>query len=436
MSTYAPLHLGINCPGHGTYRAAWRRDGIDPLGTADPEFYIRVARTAERGLFDAVFTADVPALAPTWATDPQRNTLDPLLALTAAATATDRVGLVATVSPTWHHPFNLARSLGSLDRISHGRAGWNVVTSYSPLVASHFGLTELPPKAERYARAAEFLDVVDELWRTWAPDAVVADKTTGRYSREGGVRPVDHRGQYFSLRGGGVLPPSEQGLPVLFQAGASDDGLDLAARYADATFVAAATVDAAVEYRQRLDAASAIRAAGRPRVLALPGLAVTLGSTDAEAARRADELRDASAEAAGLAALAERLGVPPDRIDPDAPLPLDPERFELRKADTSEGFLRSLWHLSVAGLSAREIIRRGVGHLSVVGGPATVAETIEKWFATGAIDGFNLMFDVIDETFAPFVDEVVPLLQASGLFRRGYSGATLREHLGLPVPVW
>lgn len=431
-----PLHLGVNCPGLGSYRGAWRRDGVDPLGTSTPDFYVRIAQTAERGLFDAVFTADVPALTPTWQTEPQRASLDPILALTASALATERVGVVATVSTSWHHPYNLARSIASLDRISHGRAGWNVVTSYNPLVSPNYGLETLPPKPERYARAREFVGVVDDLWRTWAPDAIVADKDTGVFAVPGRVRPVEHRGEYFTVIGGGVVPPSEQGLPVVFQAGASPEGLDLAARYADATFVAAATLDAARDYRRRVDAASHARTPGRPKVLSLPGLVVTLGSSDEEARRRRDEFLDPETESGNLRMLAQRIGVAPEEIDLDAPLPLDEELVERRRHDTSEGFLRSIASLAESGRTVREIARYGFGHLSVAGGPKTVADTIETWFSTGAVDGFNVMFDVIDEAFPAFVDEVVPILQERGLYRRRYHGSTLREHLGLPVPSW
>ncbi|BCJ47669.1 nitrilotriacetate monooxygenase component A [Actinoplanes ianthinogenes] len=426
------LHLGINCPGLGAYGGAWRRDGIDPLGTANPDFYVRIAQLAERGLFDAIFTADVPALQPTWETEPQRAGLDPVLALTAAALATEHLGVVATVSTSWHHPVNLARSIASLDRISHGRAGWNVVTSYHPLVAPYYGRDPLPPKDRRYARAREFVEVVGALWRTWTPDAIVADKATGQYARPGGVRPIDHDGDFFAVTGGGLLPPSEQGLPVVFQAGGSPEGFDLAARYADATFVAAGTLDAAHDYRARLAAASRARAPGRPAVLALPGMVVSLGATDEEAERRREEFFDG----ANLALLAQRLGVPVEQLDPDAPLRLPGDLFERRRQDTSEGFLRSIRFLADEGLTVRDVARYGWGHLTVAGSPKTLADTIEQWFAAGAADGFNLMFDVIDEGLPAFVDEVVPILQERGLFRRRYTGRTLRHHLGLPIPTW
>lgn len=435
MSGAAPLHLGVNCVGIGNYDGVWRRPGIDPLGTSGAEYYVRVAQTAERGLFDAVFTADSPGLIPNWENEPQKNSVDPILAMTVAAQATEYVGVVPTVSTSWHHPWNFARTLQSLDRISHGRAGWNAVTSYSTAAAASFGLETVPAKEQRYARAAEFIEVVEKLWRSWDPDAIVADKVTGRFARPDGVHQVEHRGEFFTVLGGGVVPRSEQGLPVIFQAGGSPEGFALAARFADATFAATATPDGARDYRRRLDAAGVgVRAPGRPRVMALPGLIVTLGSTDEEAARRNDEFFTPEMDAANLELMAHFLGVDASTLDPDAPLSIDLAAFEERRKHTSEGNLRAIQYVAETGRTIREIGRFSWGHISVVGGPKTIADQMEAFFATGAIDGFNLMFDVSDETFGPFVDEVIPILQERSLFRRRYTAKTLRGHLGLPVP--
>jgi FMN-dependent oxidoreductase (nitrilotriacetate monooxygenase family) len=430
------LHLGLNAPSLGTYRTAWRRERIDPAGMATGEFYVRLAQTAERGLFDAFFLADQPTLHPGWEHSAQPARLDPVIALTGAAQHTERIGLVVTVSSTWHHPYNLARTIQSLDRASHGRAGWNVVTSYNPQIAANYGLTALPPKEERYARAREFVEVVLALWRTWSPDAIVADKDAGVFARAGKVRPVSHHGAYFTVDGGSTVPPSEQGLPVIFQAGASDDGLDLAARHADAVFVSATTLETAIDYRRRLDAASAVRKAGRQRVIALPGVVLTLASTDEEAWRRRDELDAGDGSLTGREFLASRLGLRIDELDLDAPVPLERIDIEARSRETSEGFLRSVVALAATGRPLRDLLHQGTGHLVAIGAPGTIADTFEQWLATGAIDGFNLMFDVIEEGLPLFVDEVVPLLQQRGLYRRKYEGATLRDHLGLPVPHW
>lgn len=395
-----------------------------------------MAQLAEQGLFDAFFLADQPALDGGWERNASAARLDPVIALTLAAAHTEYIGLVATVSSTWQHPYNLARAIQSLDRVSHGRAGWNVVTSYDPRIAAGYGLDETPPKTERYARAREFTAVVEALWHTWSPGAIVADKRSGVFARAGAVTPVSHDGEFFKVHGGSTVPPSEQGLPVIFQAGGSDHGLDLAGRYADAVFVSAMTLEVAVDFRARLDHASRVRTPGRPRVLVLPGAALTLASTDAEAARRRDELDGTDGSLSGRQYLAGRLGLSPDELDLDSPLPLHKVNLEERMKVNSEGFLRSIVALAETGKPLRELLRDGTGHLTIVGSPATVADTFENWFATSAVDGFNLMFDVIEESLPLFVEEVVPILQERGLFRRKYEGTTLRDHLGLPRPRW
>jgi FMN-dependent oxidoreductase (nitrilotriacetate monooxygenase family) len=427
------LHLGLNAPA-GLRGSAWRRASVDSLGSANAEYYVRLGQEAERGLFDALFLNDQPTLHPGWETSPQAR-LDPLIALASVAQHTEKIGLVATVSTSWNHPYNLARSIGSLDRASHGRAGWNVVTSYNPLIAANFGL-ELPPKEERYARAGEFVDVVIELWQTWAPDAIIADRERGRWADPEKVRLVRHRGEYFSVTGGSSVPSSEQGLPVILQAGASDAGLKLAARVADATFVAATTVDAALAYRRRLDAASVVREKRQAPVLALPGATLVLAATDEEAERRWAEGIDADGAASSVAHLATRLGLPVGTLDLDAPIPLEQVDLEGRRQADSAGFVDSMLAAARTGRTVREILRGGAGHLQVVGSPRTVADLFEQWFARGAADGFNLMFDVVEEGLPLFVDEVVPILQERGLYRRAYAGSTLREHLGLPIPRW
>jgi FMN-dependent oxidoreductase (nitrilotriacetate monooxygenase family) len=429
------LHLGLNAP-TGIRGSGWRRPGVDPLGAANVEYYVRLAQTAERGLFDAFFINDQPVLHPGWETSPAPLRLEPLIALASVAQHTERIGLVPTLSTTFNYPYSLARAVGSLDRASHGRAGWNVVTSYNPQIAAGFGGQRLPEKQERYARAREFVEVVLELWQTWAPDAIVADKQSGRFADPAKVRLVRHHGDHFSVVGGLAVLSSEQGWPVLFQAGASDEGLDLAARCADATFVSAPALDVAVDYRRRLDAASAARPASRPPVLTMPGATLVLASTEGEAQARWEESLEADGTAGSLSHLAGRLGLPADALDLDAPVPLDLVDVERRKREDSAGFVSSIVAVARSGRTVREILRDGVGHLQIVGSPKTVADLFERWFAAGVADGFTLMFDIIDEGLPLFVAEVVPILQDRGLFRSAYEGTTLREHLALPMPRW
>ncbi|MEV8516010.1 NtaA/DmoA family FMN-dependent monooxygenase [Dactylosporangium sp. NPDC051484] len=436
MTNGRRLHLGLNAPPLGSSPYGWRRAGIDPLSSATGEFYARIAVEAERGLFDALFLNDQPTLHPGWETSPAPLRLDPIVALATAAQHTRWIGLVPTISTTWNHPYNLARSIASLDRASHGRAGWNVVTSYNPKIAANFGLSRLPSKQDRYARAAEFIDVVADLWRTWAPDAIIADKQTGVFTRPGGVRLVEHHGAYFTVHGGATVPPSEQGLPVLFQAGGSPEGIALAARYADAAFVSTPTLESALEYRARAAAAATARATDRPRLLVLSGAALTLASTDEEALRHRIELEGSDTDAVGVGHIAARLGIPIAALDLDSPIPLDLVDVEARRRDDSEGFVNSIVHVARTGRPLREILRTGVGHLAVIGSPEKVADIFEEWFRADAVDGFNLHFDVVEEGLPAFVDEVVPLLRKRGIYRHAYDGGTLRSHLGLPTPQW
>ncbi|OZC55475.1 hypothetical protein CH267_12915 [Rhodococcus sp. 06-621-2] len=428
------MHIALNVPNMGWLHSGWRLPEVDPLGTSSSEFYVRTAQLAEQGLFDVLFLADIPALTDSPDVAPQGMSLDPVLTLTAVAQHTERIGLVPTVSTSFHHPYNVARTIGSLDRISHGRAGWNAVTSYTPNVAANFGSEPLPSKADRYARAEEFLDVVGDLWRTWSTDAIVADKDSGVFARRSGVNPIKHDGSFFSVTGGSTVPPSTQGYPVTFQAGASDEGLDLAAAHADAVFVAASTVDLAVDYRRRLHSATVNRGRSR-RVLSLPGVLLRIASTEEEAIRRRDELDDFDSYATGVRGLAKRLGLRVQDLHLDSPVPLHLIDVEGLERTSSAGFARSTLAV-VEGRTVREIVRQSTGFHTIVGSPKTVADTFETWFSTGAIDGFTLMFDVIEQGLPVFVNEVVPILQERGLFRRRYAGSTLREHLGLAIPRW
>lgn len=430
------LHLGVNVTGLGGSTEAWRRPTVDPLGGSTSEFFVNAARLAEKGLFDAFFLADVPSLRADVAHQPPGQSLDPLVALSVVAEATERIGLVATISTTWHHPYNLARSLLSLDRVSHGRAGWNVVTNHTPSVGLNYGLAQMPSKQERYSRADEFLEVVLGLWQTWAPDSIIADKRRGVFADPTKVTRVEHHGRHFSVVGGSTVPPSEQVYPVLFQAGGSALGLALAAKYADAVFIAASGAEVADSFAADLRAAGDVVGRTRTPTLVLPGLVLGVASTDAEAAGRTRELRSEKDLDDKIAFLAGRLGIPPEALDLDRPIPVHLVDVERQAAVNSEGFLTSTLALARTGKPLREILAEGngAGHFAISGGPRTVADEIERWFARGSIDGFNLMFDVLDEGLPIFVDEVVPILQERGLYRRSYAGSTLREHLGIGVP--
>lgn len=437
MTRHDGIHIGVNITGPGSHNGAWRKPGVDGRDTFNQDFFIRVAQQAERGLIDAFFLSDVPQLSPEVGSVPQHQSFDPIVLLATIAQHTERIGLVATISTTWHHPYNLARSLLSLDRASHGRAGWNIVTNHTPSVALNYGLDAMIAKAERYERAIEFVEVVLELWQTWAPDAVVADKAAGIFADIDKVRPTAYDGDHFRVHGGSAVPPSEQGYPVILQAGASPEGLDLAARFADAVFVAAAELDVALDYRNKLDAALARnRRFASSGVLVLPGVSVSLASTEKEAQERRAELDALGDIEKNIKFLAGRLGVDPATLELDKPIDRSSIDVQAQYQRNSEGFINSVLKLVDQGRTVREILRTGAGHTAFVGSPQALADKFESWYRSGKVDGFNLMFDVVEEGLASFVDEVVPILQKRGLYRTHYTGTTLREHFNLPIPTW
>jgi FMN-dependent oxidoreductase (nitrilotriacetate monooxygenase family) len=431
------LHLGVNVLSDGMHPAAWQHPDADPNWFVDPAYWINLARIAERGTLDALFLADTPALAV--ASDQPLTApplaLDPIVLLSTLASATTHLGLIGTVSTSFEEPFNVARRFASLDHLSRGRVAWNVVTTSDPQTWNNFGRagesTDQPDRGERYRRAAEFIDVVRALWDSWDDDAVLGDKSSGAFSRVGAVRAIDHRGEYYRVDGPLTLPRSPQGHPVLFQAGGSPGGLDLAARYADGVFAAQASLPDALRNADDLRARTI--AHGRPRnaVRIMPGLSFVLGSTEEEARRRNRELNELAGERR-LAHLAWQLGVDPSELSWDKLLP-DWLIAGAEAAGSSQGARDIVVNLARREeLTVRQLLDRVITwHRLVVGSPEQMADAIEEWFRAGAVDGFNLMPDVFPSGLELFVDHVVPILRDRGLFRREYTTTTLRGHLGL-----
>jgi len=428
------LILNVTVLGLGMHPAAWRyRDG--PASSYfDPAYFREIAQTAEAGLLHAVFLADTLAVDEENFERPNLGAMDPGAVLAYLAGQTRHIGLVGTASTTYSEPFGLARRFQSLDHLSGGRAGWNVVTTFVPDVAANFGSQPLPPGPQRYERAEEFVDVVRALWLSWQAGSLIGDKAAGRFADAALARPLDHRGEHFSVRGPLTLPRSPQTHPVLFQAGSSGPGRGLAARTADVVFTAQNTLDGAQAFRADIRRRAQAHGRDPDAVKVLPGLLPIIGATEAEARRRKDAL-DALGGDAELKKLALRVGVKVEDLELDQPLPV-----ELIEANAgfrgSQGFRSAAVQLAVQErLTVRELLyRNGGGHLQVVGTPEQVADTIEHWHAEGAADGFNLMIDVLPDGLARFVESVVPILQARGLFHTRYAGATLRDNLGLPQP--
>lgn len=431
------LHLNVNLLGAlGLHPAAWRWDAADPESFLRIDAYVEAAQTAERGLLDAVFLADSPGLVQDLSVGPPYNGLEPTLLLTSIARATERIGLIGTASTTYNEPYNIARRFLGVDLISGGRVAWNAVTTYNSNSARNFGAAE-PTREERYARGNEFIDVVRALWSSWDPDAVIADKKSGTFADLARIRPVEHRGRHFTVSGALTLPSSPQGYPVIFQAGGHGEGRDLAGRVADAVFSAPAGLADAHELADDLRRRAAAYGRDPAALRILPGLRTTIGSTEREAWERRDELEELTDRTAAIRSLAALLGVPEEVLELDSPVPV-----ELLNAPRPG--LPANWNtdpraqrLAAEGLTVRELLSRGIGagYLLAVGTPEHVADTIQTWFESGAVDGFNLMPDVLADGLPALVDHVVPILQRRGLFRTEYRGTTLREHYGLPLPV-
>lgn len=431
----ASLILLTTAMGVGMHLGAWRHRAGDPFDYLTLDFYKRIAQTSESGVLHGLFLADTLALSEENLERPNLGALDPVVVLSTLVGVTNRLGLVATSSTTFNEPFNIARRFSALDHLSGGRAGWNVVTTFVPDVAANFGATGLPPHDDRYARAEEALDVVLALWHSWGEDALTGDKIGGQFADRGKVHPVDHVGAHFSVRGPLTLPRTRQCHPVVFQAGASEAGRRLAARTADVVFTVQNTRTGAREFRADIRRRASASGRHPDSIKVLPGLVPVIGATRAEARERKRALDELSADAE-LRKLALRIGVPADALDLDKPLPIDLVGAN-PSFNASHGFRDAAVRLATEeNLTVRELLyRNGGGHVQVVGTPDDVTELIADWYESGAVDGFNLMIDVLPDGLDRFVTEVVPRLQDRRLFRTAYRGETLRDDLGLAADI-
>jgi FMN-dependent oxidoreductase (nitrilotriacetate monooxygenase family) len=410
--------------------AGWRMDGAFTSHMELPAMR-EIARIAERGKFDLVFISDSMVMDPT--DHPSfMCRFEPTTLITALASCTTHVGLGATVSTSFAEPFNVARMFGSIDHISGGRAAWNVVTSSNARAALNFNLDEHIEHELRYERANEFVDVVRGLWDCWDDGAIVADRATGHYIDDGKVRPLNHQGRFFKVRGPINMARAPQGHPVIIQAGGSPSGLDLAARTADVVFsVVQELAPAKAAYA---DLKGRMAKYGRPpdALAVLPGVMTIIGDSEAEAREILAKLQSWITTSNALTLVTSRIGYDVSGHPLDGPVPPPPARlnsqtfasvlYEMAKREKMT--LRDLFNLTAA---AR-------GHWVLCGTPTTIADTLEQWFVEGAADGYNLLPAWFPGGFSDFVDRVVPELQRRGLFRSDYQGTTLRDHFGLPRP--
>lgn len=431
MTKQMSLGLFIQLPGQ--HLASWRHPASQSSRNYDLDWITEIAQTAERGKFDTLFIAD-SVMRPLDAHSYSELKLDPLMIMAALTAVTKKIGLTVTASTTYNEPFHIARKFSSLDHLSKGRAGWNVVTSANDLEATVYGKEKHLSHAERYERAEEFLDVTKKLWDSIETDAVIADKESGHFLDMDKVHPVDHRGKHFNISGYLDSPAPPQVYPVIVQAGSSEAGVELAARTADVVFTACLSLQQGQAFYQNLKSRLAKYDRQPDDVKIMPGVYITVGKTEEEAHQKRAYLNSLVMPSAGLQQLSEFTQIDFRGQDPDAPFPDydsyedDPTnprvRYKIISAIAKKEGLKTLRDVYERISSAR-------GHLEVTGTVEQVVDQLELWFKSGAADGFNVIPPTFPEDLNVIVDEVIPELQRRGLFRTEYTGNTFREHLGL-----
>lgn len=435
MAHQRQLKLGAFMRPVGIHTAWWRYPGGDPSANFSFPQLGALARRLEDGRFDAFFMADHLAVLNMPAEALKRSatvtSFDPLTLLPALSVITECLGLVATASTTYDQPYHVARKFASLDHLSGGRAGWNVVTTSNPDAAKNFGLEHHPEHADRYDRAREFVEVVKGLWDSFSDDAFVRDVEGGVFFDPARMHVLDHRGPHLAVRGPLNVARPVQGWPVIVQAGASEAGRQLAAETAEVIFGAASTLEDGRRFYA--DVKGRMAALGRdPKHLKiLPACFVVVGDTETEARERRALLDSLVHEASALGALSIALGHDASEFDLDGPLPDIPESNQ-----SKSGRERAVSLARREGLSVRQLAQRlgGYAGLAMVGTPRQIADEMQAWLEARACDGFNVMFSDVPGGLEDFVAKVVPELQRRGLLRREYEGRTLRENLGLPRP--
>ncbi|WP_406231905.1 LLM class flavin-dependent oxidoreductase [Nocardia sp. NBC_01009] len=425
------FHLNAFLMGVGHHEAAWRHPRTEEHRVLDVEHFQELGRIAERGKLDSVFFADSLAVGPRI----KRNTLavfEPVTLLAAIAAATSRVGLIATASTTYNEPFNLARKFASLDHISSGRAGWNIVTSGSEEEAFNFGFEAIPEHARRYERAQEFVDVTIQLWDSWESSAIVLDPAEGVFADPDKVHTVDYDGPRFKVRGPLNSPRSPQGRPLLVQAGSSESGKEFAAQYAEAVFTAQRTLAEGQTFYRDLKSRLPKYGRSADELKVLPGLVPYIADTTAEAQALEREFTDLISPDYALGQLSRLLGIDLTEHALDAPLPPLPSVTEIEGGKSRFTLVKEL--AENENLTVRQLIGKlggGRGHRSFAGTPTQIADELQTWFENGAADGFNIMPPYLPGGLEVFVERVVPILQERGLFRSDYEADTLRGHYGL-----
>ena len=435
MTKNRQLHLAAFMRPISIHTGAWRYPGGTPDANFNFPAIVKFAQRLEEARFDAFFMADHLAMLNMPMDALKRSStatsFEPFTLLSALSMVTEHLGLIATGSTSFDEPFHVARRFASLDHISGGRAGWNIVTTSNPDAAKNFGLEDHLDHAERYRRAREFYDVVTGLWDSWADDAFIRDVESGVFFDPDKLHTLDHKGEFFSVRGPLHIARPAQGWPLIVQAGGSDAGRQLAAETADAIFAAQRTIEDGREFYA--DVKSRMKKLGRDpdHLKILPACLVVVGDTVEEAREKRAVLDSKVHLDSAIASLSISLGTDASKFELDGPLPETPETNA-----SKSGRARVIRMAEEEKLTVRQLAQRmgGFSGLALVGTAETIADEMEEWIETEASDGFTIMFPFLPEGLDLFVDRVTPELQRRGLLRRDYEGATLRENLGLPRP--
>ena len=430
------ISLGLSMRYLGYHAAAWRHPEVDPGGASNLSHFANVARLAEAAKFDMVFLADGIGIrakdepAGSLCQSAQTAELEPLTLLSALTALTSRIGLVATASTTYNEPYHIARKYASLDRLSSGRAGWNIVTSWSDAEAQNFNRDSHLDYATRYERAAEFVEVVKGLWDSWDADAFRHDKAGGTFFDPAKLHALNHVGKHFKVKGPLSVARSAQGRPILVQAGASEAGMEIAAASADVVYAVPHDIDTGRDYYRTLKDRAAAQGRDPDSLKIMPGITPFIGETAAQAREKFDLLNALVSPELGLSYLYGQMGdLSGHALDSPVPEPNDPKVRSIAKnllalARRENLTIRQLYTTIAAGFGSRVL----------VGTASQVADEMQSWVEAGAADGFNICPAALPIGLEDFAASVIPELQRRGLFRTEYEGTTLRSHLGLSMP--
>jgi FMN-dependent oxidoreductase (nitrilotriacetate monooxygenase family) len=438
MTAKRQMALAVLASGTGSHVASWLHPATTPTGSTDIAHYRRMAQLAERGKFDLFFIADTPAARTEMLEAYSRyplfmNVFEPVTLLSNLAGATERIGLGGTVSTSFSEPYNVARQFASLDHLSAGRAAWNVVTSANDFAARNFGHAKLAAHASRYARAREFVEVVQKLWDTWEDDAFIRDREQGLIFDPAKQHAVHHEGAHFKVDGALNIERAPQGQPVIIQAGASETGKDFAAETAEVVFASHGELPRAQAFYADLKGRMAKYGRHPDQLKILSGLPVIIGETEQDALDKRETLQNLIHPVVGKMRLGMDLELDLSDLPLDEPIPeeLIPKTSNLHQAY----FNRIVEMIRNEKLTLRQLyLRYERGNKTLCGTPTTIADHMEEWLTAGAADGFMLNFPILPDGLEAFVQQVVPELQRRGLFRTEYTGLTLRDHLGLARP--